>query len=178
AVPLVTRLPIRFEDGPRDCEAVAVDVASDRVLLVSKSDFPPRLYELPLTLIKGIRRPLVARHVAVIPAMPRPTLAEFLESPLLGPWRHQPTALDVSRNGAVLGLMTFRNLYLFRRQPAQRWGEVVMATPLVLELPELSQTESVSFVGDRAITVAEGRSAQIISLGPLSAHLGRNVGPM
>lgn len=36
-------------DGPRDCEAVAVDAATGQVLLISKSAFPPELFSLPLS---------------------------------------------------------------------------------------------------------------------------------
>ncbi|MBA3486416.1 MAG: hypothetical protein H0T88_04365, partial [Lysobacter sp.] len=38
----------RWPDGPRDCEAVAVDPASGQILLVSKKRSPPELFSLPL----------------------------------------------------------------------------------------------------------------------------------
>ena len=38
----------RWPDGPRDCEAVAVDAAAGQVLLVSKKRNPPDLFSLPL----------------------------------------------------------------------------------------------------------------------------------
>ena len=47
-LPLLRRIRFVFEDGPRDCEAVAVDLSMNRVLLLSKRDHLPRLYELPL----------------------------------------------------------------------------------------------------------------------------------
>ena len=42
------RMKFRYEDGPRDCEAVAVDPQRHTVLLLSKRTRPPVLYELPL----------------------------------------------------------------------------------------------------------------------------------
>ena len=41
-------IAFRWPDGPRDCEAVAVDAAAGRVLLVSKKRRPPELFDLPL----------------------------------------------------------------------------------------------------------------------------------
>src|SRR5690606_35887206 len=38
----------RWPDGPRDCEAVAVDPVRGEVLLVSKRRQPPELFALPL----------------------------------------------------------------------------------------------------------------------------------
>ncbi|MDH3645277.1 MAG: hypothetical protein OER80_00755 [Gammaproteobacteria bacterium] len=165
-VELATRLPFQYEDGPRDCEAVAVDVASDRILLVSKRDAV--VYELPLTLVKGVRRPLIAKKIASIASLPRPTVGELLESPLLGLWRHQPTAIDIADDGSFIAMMTYQHVYLFKHAVGQDWGESLRALPQVLSLPALSQTESVTFVEDRLIAVAEGRSAPIISIGPIS----------
>lgn len=166
-IPVVARVPFRFEDGPRDCEAVAVDVNSDRVLLVTKRDVPAAVYELPLTLVKGIRRPLVARKIATLSTLPRPTLSEILQAPLLGPWRHQPTAIDIARDGRLAAVMTYQNLYLFRHSADQTWGQSLAGTPQTLALPSLAQTESVAFVDDRVIVIAEGRSASVLSIGPI-----------
>lgn len=167
-VDVVARVPFLYEDGPRDCEAVAVDVASDRVLLVSKRDVPAGVYELPLTLVHGIRRPLVARKIATLDSLPRPTLAEILQAPLLGPWRHQPTAIDIARDGRHAAVITYQNLYLFHHAADENWGRSLTGMPQKLALPELSQTESVAFVDDRVIVIAEGRSVPLLSIGPIS----------
>jgi hypothetical protein len=49
------RVRFRFEDGPRDCEAMAVDPEQPRALLLSKRTEPPVLYEL--TLLPGAPLP-------------------------------------------------------------------------------------------------------------------------
>ena len=49
-VNISTRIEFTYEDGPRDCEAVAVDSKNKKILLVSKRTLPPVLYELPLDL--------------------------------------------------------------------------------------------------------------------------------
>ena len=59
-----------YEDGPRDCEAVAVDIIHEKVFLLSKRDIPLLLYELPLTKQKNA----VARKCGEIKSLPRRTL--------------------------------------------------------------------------------------------------------
>ena len=50
-------LTFTYPDGPRDCEAVAVDEAAGRILLLSKRRNPPMLYSLPLGPSPGSHRP-------------------------------------------------------------------------------------------------------------------------
>jgi hypothetical protein len=52
----------RYEDGPRDCEAMAIDATRQRVLLADKGRHPVGLYELSIAgPDTGVR---VARHLA------------------------------------------------------------------------------------------------------------------
>lgn len=159
-VRVVARLPFRFEDGPRDCEAVAVDVAGGRVLLVVKRVRPAAVYELPLQLDAQPRGVQTARRIGVVEALPRPTPREMLEAPL-GAWRHQATALDISADGTRAVIASYQNLYLFERRAEQGWGDALASSPRILKLP-LSQIESVAFVSDRVIAVAEGRAATLL----------------
>ncbi len=166
-VALVSRLPFRYEDGSHDCEAIAVDVEGDRILLITKRETPAAVYELPLTLIAMPRRPLEARRIASAVGLPRPSMAEMLESPLLGPWRHQPTAADLSPDGRTLALLTYRNVYLYTREGSERWSESLARTPRQLPLPRLAQFEAVAFSGEHLVVVAEGAGEQVLRIGPL-----------
>jgi hypothetical protein len=58
----------RWADGPRDCEAVAVDAAAGKVLLVSKKRKPPELFTLPLADPRGEWRE--ARRIGRLPGVP------------------------------------------------------------------------------------------------------------
>ncbi|MBT8137546.1 MAG: hypothetical protein KJO54_11080 [Gammaproteobacteria bacterium] len=157
------RKVIRFsyEDGPRDCEAVAVTPAGE-VLLVSKRQAPPVIYRLPLDLASRGGQVEIARQAGTITGLPRPTISEALESPLLGAWRHQPTAMDVDEK--QVALVTYQNLYLFARQPGQSWAAALAGTPRVVHLPGLSQNEAVALDGDVAVVVAEGRRSPVIAV--------------
>ncbi len=57
----------RWPDGPRDCEAVAVDAAAGQVLLVSKKRNPPDLFALPLARSRGVRE---ARRIGRLAGVP------------------------------------------------------------------------------------------------------------
>ena len=45
-VPLLHSIELRYPDGARDCESVAWDPASDRIILLSKRDKPARMYSI------------------------------------------------------------------------------------------------------------------------------------
>lgn len=156
-------LSFRYENGPRDCEAVAV-VNGRRALLVSKRDVPAAVYEVPLAL-ESPQEVLQAKLIGTVAALPRPTISDMLESPRLGAWRHQPTGMDIS--GQWLALVTYQNVYFFQRQPGQSWQTVLAGAARVVSLPGLSQYESIALGADAAaIVVAEGPRAPVIAVSP------------
>lgn len=157
------QIPFRFEGGPQDCEAVAVDAISQSIVLIGKREVPAPVYLLPLDIETPKDQPLTARRVGAVAALPRPTPRELLEAPL-GAWRHQPTALDISGDGVLAVLATYQNLYFFNRDPRQGWDEALAKTPRVVKLP-LSQVEAVAIAGAAVIAVAEGRGAPLLQSG-------------
>ncbi|MBN1841908.1 MAG: hypothetical protein JW883_06455 [Deltaproteobacteria bacterium] len=78
-IPVAWQLTFRYVDGPRDCEAMAVDVASNRVFLLPKRTVPAVLYTLPL-------RPDGKGHLVAHPSV------EFTHL-------RQPTAMDLAPDG-------------------------------------------------------------------------------
>ena len=46
--PILYTLQIKYKEGPRDCEAVAIDIQQQKVLLLSKRDEPALLFEVSL----------------------------------------------------------------------------------------------------------------------------------
>lgn len=153
------RLVFRYEDGPRDCEAVAVDPHTGEVLLVAKRTAPPALYALSLPADDEVSGPLTARRLGTVGGLPSPTPRELLEAPL-GPFRHQPTALDISADGREALLATYQRLYLYRRAPRQSWA-AALARPVLTATFPLEQVEAAAFVGPHAIAIAEGRGAAV-----------------
>jgi hypothetical protein len=118
----------RYEDGPRDCEALAIDEPGRRILLLSKRTDPPVFYELPLNGPGGGTESVqTARRLA--------------ETPGLG----KPTALDISPAGDRVVVQTGRYSYMFGRDDGQGWKDVFSGGPQRIEMPRMSSIEAVTF---------------------------------
>ena len=141
------RRRFRYEDGPRDCEAVAVDVETRRVLLLSKRDRPPVLYSLPL--LPGTAGEIdLARKITVVSTIPPPTPADLKFK--YGRNRSQPTAMDLSTTGQALAILTYKHAYLYTRSSGERWNTAFSRLPMMVYLPaqeksKLRQREALCF---------------------------------
>lgn len=151
------RFRFRFEDGPRDCEALAVDPEQPRALLLSKRTEPPVLYELPLLpgepggdVPKEGGRPAlrVARRLGDVPGIPPPTRADVEEARWLGRYRAMPTGLDISRDGALAAVVTYKDAYLFARANGESWAAAFGRRPERIPLPPMRQAEAIAFGSD------------------------------
>jgi len=121
-------LHFRYEDGPRDSEALAIDEAGERILLLSKRTSPSVLYELPLTRPDDSGEPLLkARRIA--------------ELPELG----APTGMDLSPDGSRAVVQTGRRTHVFLREDGQEWKDAFTGTPQPVDMPRMSSIEAVTF---------------------------------
>ena len=102
-------VPFSYEDGARDAEAVAVDIENQRVLVLSKRDLPPRLYEV--SLIPGGDRPAIARFLGEVGSLPRPSTRDVGFAPKTGNWYWQPTAMDIAPDGSAIAVLTYGAVY-------------------------------------------------------------------
>lgn len=143
----IQKIQFTFEDGSRDCEAVAADITEQKILLLTKRDRPPVLYELPLEL--GIRtQTAIAKRLKTVDTIPLPTAADFSEDPLFGRFRSQPTAMDISRDGMLAVVQTYKYAYLFSKSESDSWATVFSVRPKTVVVPKLKQTEAVCFGSD------------------------------
>jgi hypothetical protein len=157
-----------YPDGPRDCEAVAVDETAGQILLLSKRTEPPVLYRLSLEPVFS-DSPLVAAPLAHLTTIPPPEPIDFLLP--FGRYLSQPTAMDLSPDGLSLFVLTYRHAYLYHRLPGETWGVCLTRTPQVIELPGLfllPQREAACFSTDgRSLFVTgEGAGAVLLRLDP------------
>ena len=129
-----------YEDGPRDCESVAVDIINERVLLLSKRDSPLLLYELPLTAQKNA----VAKKCAEIKPLPKRTqgITQFSK------YSNQPTAMDISADGLSAVVLTYGSTFYFSKKKSADWATVFSGSPREIMFPPLRQAESVCFDRD------------------------------
>ena len=163
----VHRLDVRFEDGPRDVESMAYDVAGDMILFLTKRDRPPRLYAIPLDLAL-LKDELEADFLAEVPGFRPPTRSDILESPKRGLWVSQPTGMDISADGRKAAVLTYRSLYVFERGPDETWAQAFQRQPTEYPGPPGLHDEAVGFSHDQKsiYVTTERRPAPLYRLDP------------
>lgn len=147
----------RYEDGSRDCESLAVDVANQQVLLADKRRRPVGLYALPLAAREGV---VTAQRIAEFPELV-PTPAPSVMGLGARRGRGTPTAMDLSADGLTLGVLTYLSLSQFQRLPGQSWSEALATPRLSLRLPRKSGFEAMAFDANGNVLIgAEGVPAR------------------
>ncbi|MCG8640837.1 MAG: hypothetical protein MI862_13965 [Desulfobacterales bacterium] len=167
---IVSRIRFNYENGPRDCEAVAVDIKNKQVLLLSKRESPPALYQLPLKMDEPRTR-YTARRIAPLTTIPKPTPSDLKKK--YGKYRSQPTSMDLSPDSTTLIILTYKHAYYFKQDRSHAWKEIFKTFPREIKLPhpdsgELRQRETICIhpqTGELIVT-SEGRFAPIYSLQP------------
>ena len=158
SVKVERRIDFRFEGGPRDCEAVAVDAARQRVLLLTKRTSPPELHELPLAPKTTAGALPVTRKIGTV-TLPPPTRLRIA-------FATQPTAMDISADGSAVAVLTYVGVFLFQRAEGQSW-QAAMAAPVALGPHLLPQAEAIAFSrdGSSIFVLSEGKKQPLMSYG-------------
>ncbi len=136
-----------YEDGPGDCEAVAVDPIKLRVLLLAKRSLPPVLYELPLQPADP-GTTAVARRLTTVPHF------------------RWPTDMDLSPDGLSAVVLTYNYGYLFKRRPQEDWPAAFQRKPQRLRFETLVQQEAICFgyYGKSVWVTSERRPAPLVRI--------------
>lgn len=119
-------LTFTFDDGPHDCEALAVDVPRGRAMLAARvwvGTTP--VYELPLP-TADLDETAIARRVAELPVS-------------------TVSAMDISPDGRKLVVATYTAGYLYVRGEGESWAEALKGKPVRLDLPARQQGEGACF---------------------------------
>lgn len=123
--PLQT-IHFRYEDGPHNCESVAIDPGSRTIYLVSKkSGRACKLYALDWPARLG-RSELVAKPVA---SLTIPTT----------------TAMDISPDGLRMVVLTYGNAWECVRRPKEGWVDALARAPRQIRMPRRVQGESICY---------------------------------
>ncbi|WP_428310893.1 hypothetical protein [Hydrocarboniphaga sp.] len=139
-------IDFRFEDGPRDCEALAADPARRRFLLLDKQRKPAGLYEVPMDPPAG--SVAVARRIADLPSLYRQPAPP---ASLTGADRNRgtPTAMDLSADGRRLAVLTYTHLAIFERRGDEDWPQAFKARdPVLMRLPRMRIAEGMGLAAD------------------------------
>jgi len=134
----------RYPDGPTDAEAIAVDVANERILILSKHDVPAVLYELPLRPVKD--KNVVAKRIGAVARLP------------------QPSGMDINADGSAAVIVTYDAVFYYPRDPGQDWQKTLSQAPFGLSLGKIKNAEAVAFTdrGDAAYITTEQRHAPLL----------------
>ena len=138
------KLTFQYEDGPKNCEAVAFDRKSSSFLLAEKG-FDRRspanvgIYQLKIdshTLKQKSR--LVARRIA-------------------NGQIKQPTAMSISADGSRLVISSYAVAAVWSAERNSDWSMEITRKPTMLPLPVQRQGEAISldFAGKTAVTTSE-----------------------
>ena len=161
-----------YPRGPRDAEAIGVDAAAGRILVLSKRDTPAIMYELPLR--PGTEETLVAAPIAAVDSLPQPSRRDIDNALTLKSWHWQPTGMDIAGNGRSLLILTNRGVYYYRRREGVAWADALAEPPLGLNIARYRNAESIAFGSgdDHAYLTTEKQHAPLvrIDLGNVSSR--------
>lgn len=129
----------RYPDGPRDAEALAVDMSNQSILICSKRNVPPALYRLPLNLSDDSVH--TAQKITELSNIPRSKESQSL----LDRYQWQPTAMDIDVQAETLCILTYGNQLFYIRSGKESWKSAIQNPPLVSIIPLMQQAESLCF---------------------------------
>jgi hypothetical protein len=116
-----------YEDGPRDCEAVAVDPVGKTIYLISKEPLS-KVYALPWPK-PDAKMPVSARTIAT------------LKVP-------GATGMDISPDGLRAVVLTYAHAFEYTRKPDEKWADAFARKPRPIKMPPRRQGESVCYGPD------------------------------
>ncbi|MEO6227171.1 MAG: hypothetical protein ABIO61_04845 [Thermomonas sp.] len=133
----------RWPDGPRDCEAVAVDATAGKILLISKKRQPPELFVLPLADPEGAWRE--PRRIGRLRGVPDADPDIQRSDPTMAKLFTQVTAADVSPDGRTLAVLTYGSVLFYRRETGEDWAAAVTRDPEAHDVPLIPQAEALAW---------------------------------
>jgi hypothetical protein len=154
----------RFPDGSHDIEAMAVDPHNGTVLLIAKEPANP-VYQLPLS---GTgKKQVTAVRIGALAPLPGPGWSAYIRHPLLAWYARRVTGLDLSPDGTLAAVITYQDVYLWRRNAGEGWGPAFSRPPCRIALDAMRQYEGIAFVEGRlAISQEQADTLRIVD----SAH--------
>ena len=140
-LPVAWQVEFSYPNGPRDSEAVAVDPATERVLILSKRTFPNELYSVPLRVKENTT--VVAEKIADLYPLPRNVPGNEAFYGRAAPYQGMPTGMSLKANRLLV--TTYRDAYLYDYDD-------VTQEPSRIPLPLASQREAIAFARDSDAT--------------------------
>lgn len=167
------RIEFTYPEGPRDAESIAVDVANERVLILTKRDVPALLYAVPLQ--PGTEKRINAERLGSVASLPQPSHSDLEFARQANTWHWQPTSMDIADDGTQAVVLTYGGVFLYPRLAGQDWLEALQQQPLVVSRSGNRQAESVAFdaAGESVYITLEQRNAPLFRL-PVTRPISEN----
>jgi len=155
-------IDFEYPNGPRDAESAAVDVDNERILILSKRDIPPALYELPLRPDDDDK--LTAKWLGTIDSLPKPSRQDVEFALKAKDWHWQPVGMDISADNRAAVILTYRAVYYYLRRPHQDWFDALNSEPIRIGLGNFKNAEAVAFGDDRRTVYVTGENRNSLVL--------------
>jgi hypothetical protein len=137
-------IDVRYPDGPRDGEAVAIDAAGGRILIIAKGLLPlAGVYAVPIP-DKPTGHDLADSRLDQSRITTQPT-ASVVASQIATLPISMVTGMDIRDDQLQMAVITYRDLFLFDRTAQQSWEAALRETPTHHVLPKLKQIEAVCY---------------------------------
>lgn len=152
-----------YPAGPRDAEAIAVDIENERVLVLSKREIPAVLYALPLR-PDGDKRQKAQR--LGVPALPQPRRQDVDFARKTKNYWWQTTGMDLADDGSAAVILTYRGVYYYPRSADEDWMDALQRKPVALKTGDFGEAEAIAFNTDSTsiYVTFENRGAPVIRI--------------
>ena len=133
-----------YPDGPRNAESAAVDIDGQRALILTKQDWPPRLYAVPLR--SDSDKKVTATWLGPVTSLRSPSRQDVQFAPKTDDYYWQPVGMDISQDNLAAVILTYGDVYYYRRQPQQSWYEALNSKPVRrVSLGNFENAESIAY---------------------------------
>lgn len=151
SLPVDMRVDFTYEDGPRNCESVAVDPVRGEIILVSKTADPTcKAYVLQLPRSSHVKN-AVAKSIGTLSI---PTT----------------TAMDISPDGLRAMVLTYGDAFEYTRGAGEDWKAAFARQPRTIRMPARAQGESLCYGldGQKLYLTSEKIPCPLLEVAPVS----------
>jgi hypothetical protein len=158
-------LRLRYPDGARDAESLAIDSETRTLYILSKRDQRPRLYATPLP---DLSQPTTLEQeltfLGEVTSIPGPS-EEEVRSHRYGRYRAQPTALATYPGSNLVAVLTYRGAYVSKLGEDRDWLAALNEGLCAVDTPPLEQGETLAVDAEGSLYVSsEGKRAPVYRL--------------
>jgi hypothetical protein len=117
-----------YENGPHNCESVAVDPTESTIFFSSKEPKQSTVYSMPIP-AEGSKEPNIAKAIATLKLS-------------------YTTAMDISPDGKRAVILTYGDAYEFAKSKGETWAQAFSREPRIIKAPPRKQGEAICYGPD------------------------------